>query len=107
MPTALGGHVGAAELTRHAHPKRWAWPPERPPAPARAGITFVRTDKLPAPVLSRSTPMPVRVVCPSCATQLNIKDEHAGRPVKCPKCGYVIPPAQAAPPVVPPGAEPP
>ena len=47
--------------------------------------------------------MPVQVACPSCATQLNIRDEHAGRAVKCPKCGNVIPPAQAAePPPIPP-----
>lgn len=51
--------------------------------------------------------MPVRIVCPSCATQLNIRDEHAGRPVKCPKCQYIIPPSQAAPPVIPAGAAPP
>lgn len=31
--------------------------------------------------------MPIRVVCPSCATQLSIKDEYAGRSGKCPKCG--------------------
>jgi len=49
--------------------------------------------------------MPVRVVCPSCGTQLNVRDEHAGRSVKCPKCSYVIPPAQAQAPVAPPGAE--
>jgi hypothetical protein len=52
--------------------------------------------------------MPVQVVCPSCATQLNIRDEHAGRPVKCPKCSFVIPPAQApAPPPLPPVPTPP
>lgn len=46
--------------------------------------------------------MPVRVVCPSCATQLNVRDEHAGRPVRCPKCGFMIPPADAAAPPAPP-----
>jgi predicted Zn finger-like uncharacterized protein len=36
--------------------------------------------------------MPLRVVCPSCSTQLSVRDEFAGRAVKCPKCGGVIPP---------------
>jgi predicted Zn finger-like uncharacterized protein len=46
--------------------------------------------------------MPVRVDCPSCSAQLNIRDEHAGRAVKCPKCGNVIPPpADSAPPPLP------
>lgn len=35
--------------------------------------------------------MPIRLVCPGCSTQLNVKDEYAGRAVKCPKCGDVIP----------------
>jgi len=43
--------------------------------------------------------MPVRVVCSACSTQLNVRDEHAGRAVKCPKCGAVIPPAAPPPPV--------
>ena len=38
--------------------------------------------------------MPVRVVCPTCATVLSVKDEHAGRAVKCPKCNSVIQAAQ-------------
>ena len=44
--------------------------------------------------------MPVRLVCPSCSAALSVKDEYAGRAVKCPKCGGVIPPGQpaAAPP---------
>jgi predicted Zn finger-like uncharacterized protein len=46
--------------------------------------------------------MPVRVTCPQCATQLNIRDEYAGRAVKCPKCGSVIPPAAPPSPVEPP-----
>ncbi len=44
--------------------------------------------------------MPVRLVCPSCSATLSVKDEYAGRAVKCPKCGGVIPASQpgAAPP---------
>lgn len=48
--------------------------------------------------------MSVRIVCPSCSAQLNIRDEHAGRPVKCPKCSYVIPASQAHSPAAPEGA---
>lgn len=39
--------------------------------------------------------MPLRVVCPSCSTQLSVRDEFVGRPVKCPKCDGVIPPESA------------
>lgn len=46
--------------------------------------------------------MPLRVVCPSCSTALAVKDEHANRPVKCPKCGGVIPAPQSPPPAAPP-----
>lgn len=35
--------------------------------------------------------MPIRLVCPSCSAALSVKDEYAGRAVKCPKCGGVIP----------------
>ncbi|AMV29260.1 tRNA-anti-like protein [Gemmata sp. SH-PL17] len=35
--------------------------------------------------------MPVRLVCPSCSATLSVKDEFAGRAVRCPKCGGVIP----------------
>src|SRR6185437_13625991 len=48
--------------------------------------------------------MALRIVCPSCAGQLNVKDEFAGRALKCPKCNYVIPPSfgpSAPPPVAP------
>ena len=48
--------------------------------------------------------MAVRVVCPLCSTALSVKDEYAGRPVKCPKCDTVIPPA---PPDAPTAPEPP
>ena len=39
--------------------------------------------------------MPIRLVCPSCSAALSVKDEYAGRAVKCPKCGGVIPASQA------------
>jgi predicted Zn finger-like uncharacterized protein len=42
--------------------------------------------------------MPIRIVCPSCSAALSVKDEFAGRAVKCPKCGGVIPPSQPAAP---------
>lgn len=35
--------------------------------------------------------MPIRLVCPSCSAALSVKDEYAGRAVRCPKCGGVIP----------------
>jgi predicted Zn finger-like uncharacterized protein len=34
--------------------------------------------------------MPITVECPSCATRLKVADQHAGRRVKCPKCGTVM-----------------
>ena len=40
--------------------------------------------------------MPIRLTCPSCSATLSVKDEHAGRAVKCPKCGDIIPAAQPA-----------
>src|SRR5687768_5065961 len=55
--------------------------------------------------------MPVRVTCPSCSAQLNVKDELAGRMVKCPKCGNTMtvpaatpdaPPDLTTPPPLPP-----
>jgi|GEM_PF-6187028 len=42
--------------------------------------------------------MPVRIVCPSCSAALSVKDELAGRALKCPKCGGVIPASQTATP---------
>jgi|GEM_PF-3297000 len=49
--------------------------------------------------------MPIRLVCPSCSAALLVRDEFAGRAVKCPKCGGVIPAAQpVVPPVAPPAA---
>jgi predicted Zn finger-like uncharacterized protein len=41
--------------------------------------------------------MPIRLTCPSCSATLSVKDEFAGRAVKCPKCGGVIPASQPAP----------
>jgi len=37
--------------------------------------------------------MPIMVSCPSCEADLRVKDELAGRRVKCPKCGnaFTIP----------------
>ena len=35
--------------------------------------------------------MPIRIACPSCSATLSVKDEFAGRAVRCPKCGTVIP----------------
>lgn len=49
------------------------------------------------PDAAREPPMPVRVTCPSCGTELAVRDEHAGRAVRCPSCKAVIPPAGAAP----------
>ena len=43
--------------------------------------------------------MPVRLVCPSCSATLSVKDEFAGRAVRCPKCGGVIPASQPGAPV--------
>lgn len=39
--------------------------------------------------------MPIRLVCPSCSAALSVKDEYAGRAVKCPKCAGVIPASQS------------
>jgi hypothetical protein len=44
--------------------------------------------------------MPIRVTCPACSATLSIRDEYAGRAVKCPKCAGLIPPQPAAPPTV-------
>ena len=42
--------------------------------------------------------MPIRIKCPSCSATLSVRDDVAGRAVKCPKCAGVIPPsAQPAP----------
>jgi predicted Zn finger-like uncharacterized protein len=40
--------------------------------------------------------MPIRIVCPSCSAALSVKDEVAGRAVKCLKCGGTIPASQTA-----------
>jgi predicted Zn finger-like uncharacterized protein len=45
--------------------------------------------------------MPIRITCPSCSATLSVKDEYAGRAVKCPKCGGVIPAAKPAAPTAP------
>jgi predicted Zn finger-like uncharacterized protein len=45
----------------------------------------------------------MRLVCPTCATQFSVQDQLAGRPVKCPNCGAVVPsPQPAAPQPAPP-----
>ncbi|MBN9120738.1 MAG: hypothetical protein J0I06_16575 [Planctomycetes bacterium] len=42
--------------------------------------------------------MPIRITCPSCSATLSVRDEYAGRAVKCPKCAGLIPPtAQPVP----------
>jgi len=51
--------------------------------------------------------MPIRLTCPSCSATLSVKDEYAGRAVKCPKCGGVIPASQPAAPAAPAAAPPP
>jgi predicted Zn finger-like uncharacterized protein len=48
--------------------------------------------------------MALRITCPSCSTQLSVRDEFAGRSVKCPKCAAVIPPEAGAAPAAPPPA---
>jgi predicted Zn finger-like uncharacterized protein len=46
--------------------------------------------------------MPIRITCPACSAALNLKDELAGRAVKCPRCGGTIPAtATKAPPPAP------
>lgn len=46
--------------------------------------------------------MPISVVCRNCGRQLNIKDELAGRKIRCPDCKEVlaVPDAADDPPVV-------
>ena len=39
---------------------------------------------------------PMRLVCPTCATQFSVEDELAGRPAKCPNCGAMVPVSQPA-----------
>ncbi|MBM3981106.1 MAG: hypothetical protein FJ304_12620 [Planctomycetes bacterium] len=51
--------------------------------------------------------MPIRLTCPSCSTALSVKDEFAGRAVKCPKCNGVIPGSRPAAPAPAPPADPP
>ena len=34
--------------------------------------------------------MSIAVKCPACQAGLKVQDEHAGKPVKCPKCGQVM-----------------
>src|SRR5437868_6904629 len=38
----------------------------------------------------KGCPMAIALTCPSCARELKVKDELAGRKIKCPKCGKVI-----------------
>lgn len=46
--------------------------------------------------------MPIRITCPSCSAVLSVRDENAGRAVRCPKCDGVIPVPVPAPPPEPP-----
>lgn len=41
--------------------------------------------------------MPIHVICDSCSAEYDLKDEHGGKEVKCPKCQGIIdvPPAKA------------
>ena len=41
--------------------------------------------------------MPIHVICDSCSAEYDLKDEHGGKYVKCPKCQGIIdvPPAKA------------
>lgn len=41
--------------------------------------------------------MPISVQCPSCAKRLKTKDELAGKKIKCPGCGQVLPVPGGAP----------
>lgn len=56
--------------------------------------------------------MPITITCPSCAHKLKIKDEFAGRKVRCPRCSEVVrastpeEPVDAAPPARPPRTPP-
>jgi putative membrane-bound dehydrogenase-like protein len=52
--------------------------------------------------------MPITTACPSCKQRLSVADQHAGKPVRCPKCEqtFLVPAVAAAP--TPPGpAKPP
>src|SRR5262245_63539763 len=41
--------------------------------------------------------MPLDVKCPGCSAQFRVKEEHAGKKLKCPKCSKVVPiPAKPA-----------
>jgi hypothetical protein len=42
--------------------------------------------------------MPFRINCPACSAILNLKDELAGRAVKCPRCGDLVPATATQPP---------
>jgi predicted Zn finger-like uncharacterized protein len=35
--------------------------------------------------------MPEPVTCPGCDAKIKVRDEHAGKKVKCPKCGATVP----------------
>jgi predicted Zn finger-like uncharacterized protein len=41
--------------------------------------------------------MPIDVICPGCSAAFKVKDEHAGKKLKCPKCSKIVPiPAKTA-----------
>lgn len=40
--------------------------------------------------------MPISVTCSSCQSKLRVRDEHAGKKIKCPKCGSAIVVSEAA-----------
>jgi ribosomal protein S27E len=45
--------------------------------------------------------MSAKMTCPGCQTTLQVRPEHAGKKIKCPRCGHIIPvpaaPAAPAP----------
>jgi ribosomal protein S27E len=43
--------------------------------------------------------MPLTVTCPGCKSQLRVRDEYAGKKLKCPRCAVVVavPSGEAAP----------
>lgn len=40
--------------------------------------------------------MPLDFHCPECSTGLRVKEEHAGKKMKCPKCAKIVPIPQAS-----------
>jgi predicted Zn finger-like uncharacterized protein len=75
-----------------------------PKAPSllRAGA---RCGSIPGTVGLRILGMPIALRCPGCNAALKVKDELAGRKVKCPKCAQPVPVPAEAPVPVPAGEE--